>query len=102
MKIPIFMELILWCGKTDGKQMRQCVLEGSECYGGRQQRRMIGSAVLNVNIVVRKVALEQRIQGGEGSAEDASGGIWIQAERSGGRSCPSDGSQCGQSEPSLG
>lgn len=40
---------------------------------------MIGSAVLKVNIVVRKVAFEQRIQGGEGSAEDASGGIWIQA-----------------------
>lgn len=32
-----------------------------------KRRRMIGSAVLNVSVVINKVTFEQRLQGGEGS-----------------------------------
>lgn len=40
----------------------------------RQQRRMTGSALLNV---VRKVPFEQRLQGGEGADGGASGGMGV-------------------------
>lgn len=62
-EIRICMELTLWGGKTGDQQRKRGVLEGGECCGGGEQRRMTGSAVLAVSIVVRKVACEQRVQG---------------------------------------